>query len=95
MIVYISGAITNNSSFAEDFDRAEKKLIAEGHEVINPVKTIETLPDDISRKGCMAICLAMLSCCDAIYMVRGWNVSQGAIEELEAAIKANMRIMVE
>ena len=38
MKVYIAGAITDNPNYKEQFNKAEERLKAAGHEVINPAK---------------------------------------------------------
>ena len=40
MKIYISGAITNNPNYVNQFKEAEQKLSLSGHAVINPVKNL-------------------------------------------------------
>ena len=51
MRYYISGAVTNNPRYIEDFNDAETTLKAMGYDVINPVTINEILLSDLDRKS--------------------------------------------
>lgn len=90
MKIYIAGAITNNPNYVEQFAAAEKKLIAEGYAVINPVKNSGfTYPEYIDMG------LNELMRCDAIYMLKGYENSQGAKLELFYAVTTGKKIFSE
>ena len=74
MKIYIAGKITGNPNYKEQFAAAEKKLKAEGHQVINPTWK----PLGLSYKQCIDLGLAELSQCDAIYLLSNWRESKGA-----------------
>ena len=38
-VIYVSGKITGTSDYADRFSAVEDRLIAEGYEVLNPVRT--------------------------------------------------------
>lgn len=73
MKIYIAGAITNNPNYVQQFADAEKRLLALGHAVINPVKN-----DGFSYKEYIDMGLCELMRCDAIYFIPGWEESTGA-----------------
>ena len=92
MRVYISGPISGNLTFREDFQRAEEKLTEEGYEVINPAKVGDKLPP-LKYEEFMKIDLAMLELCDAICMLRGWEKSPGCNREYGYAMGKDIAIM--
>ena len=44
-VIYVSGKITGTSDYADRFSAVEDRLIAEGYEVLNPVRTGKWLLD--------------------------------------------------
>lgn len=50
------------------------------------------LPDGLSQREYMDICLAMLRCADAIHMLHGWQESEGAVAEHAMAKKLGIKI---
>lgn len=83
MIVYIAGKMTGLPDKGRAaFEKAEQQLKEQGHIVLSPA----TLPDGMPEKAYMPICTAMLDAADAIYLLRSWVTSRGAIiEKLYAA----------
>ena len=80
--VYIAGPMTGYENFnREAFHKAEEELKREGHTVLNPA----VLPDGLTQPHYMDICMAMIRCVDAIYMLKGWQRSAGAKAELALA----------
>ena len=93
MRVYISGGITGVPDYKENFYNAEVKLKDLGYSVINPAKVNDILPTDMSYDEYMEIDYKMLDMCEAIYMIPGWNKSNGSKLELERALSRKIRIM--
>lgn len=92
MRVYISGAITGNDNYKEDFARAERELSAAGHEVINPVKLEDILPQ-LTYEEYMKLDLALLDVCDAVFMLNDWKKSLGANREYGYALAKGKMMM--
>lgn len=90
MKVYIAGSITNNPDYEQQFKQAEKKLVAEGHAVINPVKNL-----GFSYKEYIDMGLCELMHCEAIYLLKGHETSTGANLELQYAQTTGMKILKE
>lgn len=90
--IYISGAITDNPNYKEEFAKAEEFLSdGKGWEVINPAKNVCS-----SYKEYIDVGLMQLMECDAIYMLdNGWELSKGASLELEYAKAVGLRIIYE
>ena len=84
MRIYISGKITGNKNYIEQFAEAEKWLMSQGYEVINPIKFGEAYPH-LYYSEYMEIDLALLKLCDAIFMLANWQDSNGAKTELAVA----------
>lgn len=89
MKIYIAGPITGTEDYIERFIAANTAIIRKGHEAVNPVfinRVIPTVGETaISYGHIMNICKALLGACDAIYLMPGWQRSNGArIEHAEA-----------
>lgn len=85
--VYISGKITGTDDYMERFEAAERGFASQGFEVVNPARVCAQLPETFTHSEYMRVCLAMLRACDCVYMIPGYEDSEGAREEeLEARI---------
>ena len=84
MRIYISGPITNNPNHRTDFNAAENMLRRRGYETINPSKLYLVAPG-LTWKQYMKVCLKLLKCADAIYMLDGFERSRGALIEFNRA----------
>ena len=73
-----------------DFLKAELKLKAEGHAVLNPCKN-----EGFSYKEYIDMGLNELMRCDAIYLLKGWEESDGANLEYQYAVTTGMMILKE
>ena len=97
--IYISGPITNNPNYVTDFLKAELNIISHLDwpytEIINPVSVSESLPDSFKYEDYMTIDMILLTRCDAIYMLRGYEKSKGAIAELLMAKNMGLEIIYE
>lgn len=94
MRVYISGPITGNPNYKEQFEEAENKIRQEGNIPINPAKLDEVMPADAGHNDYMTMCIPLLSLSDAICMLHGWRKSTGACIEYGYAQGAG-KIVVE
>ena len=90
MLVYISGAITNDPNYKDKFAKAEKYLTDKGHEVINPAKVAESLPE-LNYGFYLHIDKALIDICEAVYFLKDWGQSIGAREEYLYVIERNQR----
>lgn len=80
MLYFISGAITSDPNYREKFKKAQAKLVAEGHRVLNPI----WLDDDIAKlthKEYLHIDFAMIDVAEGMYMLEDWEISDGAKDE--------------
>lgn len=94
-MVYISGKITGTDDYLQRFERAEKHLNNMNiTAVINPAKVNSYLPE-LSYSQYLKMSLCMLSMCDTVYMLKGWEDSTGANLEWEFAKANNYKILYE
>lgn len=90
MKIYIAGPITGNENYKEQFASAEKLLKLAGWEVVNPAKNTANSYREYINLG-----LAQLMQCDAIFMLKGYELSRGAILEKHYARAVGMEILKE
>ncbi|WP_286154627.1 DUF4406 domain-containing protein [Thomasclavelia cocleata] len=88
MKVYIAGAISKNENYLEQFDEAEKSILKAGDIPLNPVKHFGFDYKDYIDMG-----LCELMRCDAVYMLKGYEESEGALLELKYAQTVGMEII--
>lgn len=93
--IYISGPITGIEDYMKNFDQAEKELKSVGFSVVNPAKILSQMPEDTKYEEYMGMSMMMLSMCDGIYMLKGWEKSTGANREYGYALASDMIIMRE
>lgn len=95
MKIYIAGPISGKTDYEERFEEAERAIQRKGHEAINPVhirSVIETVGANAIRYDkLMNICKALVDACDAIYMMPGWQRSNGARQEHDEAVNKGLR----
>lgn len=93
MRVYISGPITGVEDYIEKFEEAEKELKENGYKVVNPAKIDRVMPNDMTYEEHMEIDLKLIDICNAIYMLKGWDMSCGANREYGYALGLGKIIM--
>jgi len=91
MKIYIAGKINGLPNYKENFDKAEKYWKVRGHICMNP----SVLPEGFPYEAYLPICVAMINCCDAIYMLKNWKDSIGAKVEYEYASAQGKTIIYE
>lgn len=92
MKIYIAGPMTGLPLFNRPtFHDAESILVSDGHVVLNPA----VLPGGLEQREYMDICCAMIRCADAVFMLRGWERSEGAAAEHALAKKIGLQIFTE
>ena len=93
--VYISGPISGLeiSVVRQRFDTAKKTLIEAGFTPVSPLEN--GLPLCASYAEHMARDIEMLSECQAVYMLKDWEKSNGCKVEIGVAIKQKKYIAFE
>ena len=92
MKIYISGRITNNPNYREEFYKASEWLVAQGYQPINPSNLDITFPD-LSYEEYMTLDYKLLEMCEGIFMIHGWQSSKGACAELTYAKSLGKKII--
>ena len=97
--IYIAGPMAGipDNNFPA-FSAAEEWLEAQGWKPINPAKFDAVFGDNPTGRLLDAVCnaeLAVIPHLDAIYLLRGWERSEGAKKELEVALEWGLIVMVE
>lgn len=95
MKIYISGPITGQNNYIERFAAAEELLKEAGYESINPAEELMEMPKNSTHEEYMEKAIALLACCEGIYMLEGWENSKGAKIELDWAIRNKLTICFE
>lgn len=90
-MTYISGKITGNPNAFKQFAEAQQFLINRGVSAINPMM-LEGLFGSLEYEQYMQIDYALLNLCDTIFMIDGWQNSNGARAELAYAKSLGKRV---
>lgn len=78
MIGYLSGPITGNSNYEQQFSQAAEALARGGRDVINPTALDWAIPlEELSYEKIMEIDLKLLSMADYLVQLPGWKDSRG------------------
>ena len=97
--IYIAGPMTGRANLnRQAFRTAQRELKEAGWLVVNPVDFSEAFGSDPSGEllvACTEAELAAIPHLDAIYLLKGWERSEGARRELAAALEHNLMIVVE
>lgn len=93
--IYISGKITGTEDYMQRFAKAEEALknAFPGVSIVDPAKVNAALPTDTTYEQYMQMSIVMLDMCDTIYMMRGWEHSDGAIKEKSRAHNLGLNIL--
>ena len=92
MLVYISGKITGNENYKNDFLKAEQWLKLNDYKVLNPSRLIDIFPS-LEYAQLMSIDYKLIELCDAIFMLGGWQKSKGACAELSYAKSLGKKVL--
>ena len=93
--IYVSGPITNSPNHLKEFKDAVSFLENEGHTVLNPLD-IQVPPIILSDRAewvyYMKAAIKMLMDAECIYMLDGWQRSDGAQLEHYMAVQLDIPI---
>lgn len=94
-LIYISGGITGRTpaEYTAHFESTAQRLIAQGYDVINPLNN--GLSPGASWESHMRADIRLLTLCDEIFMLKGWESSEGASAEHRLACSFRMPIAYE
>ena len=92
--IYISGPMTGTKDYKEQFFKAEEELKQKGHDVINPAREDQLLPNG-TYEDYMDLDMFLLDKCDAIYLLKGWRKSCGANREYGYAMAKDYIVLHE
>ena len=99
--IYLSGPITGNTDYIEDFDKAEEDVYGlfggtDNVTVINPAGLRYVMPDGATWDEYMKMCIGLLvriAGDGIVYMLPGWRKSPGACVEYGYALAHDIQII--
>lgn len=95
MRIYISGGITKNPNYMEDFMDTEIRLyrrFGEETEIFNPARICSELPQ-LTHAEYMKVCFLLIDMSDCLFFMKGWEESCGASQEHGYALAKGKRIL--
>lgn len=95
MRIYLCGPVTGTEDYRERFRKAEATLAKEGFEVVNPVKIVRKLPEGVTYQEIMCLCMHLLDMCEMIFLMEGWQHSNGCNAEVAHALEKKITITYE
>lgn len=92
--IYLAGKVSGLSrqNAFDKFEKTEKKLIASGYEVVNPMRITNS---DDTWEAAMKTCIKALVDCEEIHLLPCWKESRGATVERALAITLNIPIVLQ
>lgn len=94
--IYISGPITGRPDYKNRFKRKQRELWNSGHNwVVNPAEVNSHMPHRMTHEEYMTMCYAMMSLCNTIILLRGWETSEGCRKEKAWAEAHGMEVVYE
>ena len=60
--------------------------------MVNPARILKEMPEETTYEEYMEIAMKLLSMCDSIYMMNGWEQSRGANREYGYALADEIEI---
>ena len=91
-VIYLSGRISGNENYKQDFALAEEFLKPLGFYVVNPAE-LDEVAEGLTYEQYMNICYRLIDISDIIFMVSGWQKSKGANAELSYAKSLGKKVM--
>lgn len=83
MIGYLSGPITGNPNYMQQFEQAARDLSMKGYDVIDPAALDRVIPTGrLSYDTIMNLDLELLALADYLVQLPGWEDSKGCNREL-------------
>lgn len=95
MRIYLCGPVSGTEGSRERFRRAELAMSREGFEVVNPVKIVGKLPEGVSYREIMELCIHLLDMCEMIFLMEGWEYSNGCNAEVAHALAKKITVTYE
>lgn len=92
MKIYISGKMTGNPDYKDEFFEAENWLISQGYKPINP-SNMDIIFPELNYQEFMALDYKLIEMCDGIFMIHNWQRSKGACAELTYAKSLGKKII--
>lgn len=92
MKIYVSGRIKDYENYLMHFERECDRLQAAGHETVNPCELGN--PNMTYEEFMKCDIIAMLEC-DAVYLLDGWETSNGAKIEFMTAAACGLKVYYE
>ena len=94
MKIYIAGQMTGRKNYEKYFKKAERELIKKGEQVFNPCNLLPIM-QGFDYSDFMQVDLKIIELCDAVYFLRGFTKSKGAMQEYKHARKHHKVILTE
>lgn len=97
--IYIAGPMAGIPGLNfQAFYAAEKKLIDDGWEVVNPARfasVFGSAPEGKMLEACCEAERAAIPHLDAIALLHGWQYSKGAKRELDVALERGLEVLIQ